>query len=108
MQSARVGVITYNNHVQFYNLQASNSQPQMLVVPDVSSPFVPLPHEAALVPYASCREQFDALLDSLPALFADNKEKFGRAALGPALAAAGLALKDVGGKVSGSRWSSAR
>jgi protein transport protein SEC24 len=99
MSEARVGLITYNNHVHFYNLLASQAQPAMLVVPDLQGAFVPLPSEACLVPYSACRAKFEQLLEQLPALFDDGKEKFGRAALGPAVAAAGAALADVGGKV---------
>jgi hypothetical protein len=45
----------------------------MLVVPDVNAPFSPLPTDSMLAPYAACRATFDALLDALPALFAEDK-----------------------------------
>jgi protein transport protein SEC24 len=99
MSDARVGLITYNNHVHFYNLLASQSQPAMHVVPDLQGAFVPLPSDACLVPYSACRAKLEQLLEQLPTLFDDGKEKFGRAALGPAVAGAGAALADVGGKV---------
>ena len=40
--SIRVGFVTYNKILHFYNLKASLGQPQMLVVPDISDVFVPL------------------------------------------------------------------
>jgi len=38
----RVGFVTYNKVLHFYNLKASLAQPQMLVVSDVADMFVPL------------------------------------------------------------------
>ena len=100
MEEARVGLVTYNNHVHFYNLLASQSQPAMHVIADLAPPaFVPLPHEAALVPYSACKEKLEQVLEQLPALFGDASEKYARAAFGPALAAAGATLADVGGKI---------
>ena len=37
----KIGVITYDSAVHFYNLKASLSQPQMLVVPEVNEIFLP-------------------------------------------------------------------
>src|SRR4051812_43134492 len=39
---ARVAIITFDATVHFYNLAASLSQAQMLVVPDIDDVFVPL------------------------------------------------------------------
>lgn len=38
----RVGFVTYNKVLHFYNVKASLAQPQMMVVSDVSEMFVPL------------------------------------------------------------------
>lgn len=38
----RVGFVTYNKVLHFYNVKSSLAQPQMLVVSDVSDMFVPL------------------------------------------------------------------
>jgi hypothetical protein len=38
----RVGFVTYNKVLHFYNVKASLAQPQMLVVSDVADMFVPL------------------------------------------------------------------
>lgn len=38
----RVGFVTYNKVLHFYNVKASLAQPQMMVVSDVADMFVPL------------------------------------------------------------------
>lgn len=38
----RVGFVTYNKVLHFYNVKSSLAQPQMMVVSDVSDMFVPL------------------------------------------------------------------
>lgn len=40
--AVRVGFVTYNKVLHFYNVKASLAQPQMMVVSDVSDMFVPL------------------------------------------------------------------
>lgn len=40
--TVRVGFVTYNKVLHFYNVKSSLAQPQMLVVSDVSEMFVPL------------------------------------------------------------------
>lgn len=40
--SIRVGFVTYNKVLHFYNVKASLAQPQMMVVSDVADMFVPL------------------------------------------------------------------
>lgn len=38
----RVGFVTYNKVLHFYNVKSSLGQPQMMVVSDVADMFVPL------------------------------------------------------------------
>ena len=38
----RVGFVTYNKVLHFYNVKSSLAQPQMMVVSDISDMFVPL------------------------------------------------------------------
>ena len=40
--SIRVGFVTYDSTLHFYNLNSALAQPQMLVVSDVSDVFMPL------------------------------------------------------------------
>ena len=39
---ARVGFITYDRNVYFYNIKAELDQPQQLIVPDVDDIFIPI------------------------------------------------------------------
>ena len=42
-ERTHVGIATFDSVVHFYNLRASQSQPQMLVVPDVDEVYSPMP-----------------------------------------------------------------
>lgn len=55
---------TFDSGVHYYNLKASLSQPQMLVVPDLTDAFLPVP-EDLLVNLSESRAVVEALLDSL-------------------------------------------
>uniref|UniRef100_A0A6P4EQB4 Protein transport protein Sec24C n=1 Tax=Drosophila rhopaloa TaxID=1041015 RepID=A0A6P4EQB4_DRORH len=86
----RVGFITYNSTVHFYNIKSSLAQPQMMVVGDVQEMFMPLldgflchPEESAAV--------IDALMEEIPRMFADTKET--ETILYPAIQAGLEALK---------------
>lgn len=60
----QVGFCTFDSSVHFYNLKSSLSQPQMLVVPDLSDPFLPVPDDL-LVNLSESRSVVDTLLDNL-------------------------------------------
>lgn len=60
----QVGICTFDSGVHYYNLKASLSQPQMLVVPDLSDPFLPVP-EDLLVNLSESRAVVDTLLENL-------------------------------------------
>lgn len=66
---AQVGVITFDSALHFYSLKPGQSQPQMVVVPEVADPFVPCLPEDLLVNLSESRRQVDQLLDALPAMF---------------------------------------
>lgn len=59
-----MGFCTFDSSVQYYNLKASLSQPQMLVVPDSTDPFLPVPDDL-LVNLSESRAVVDTLLDNL-------------------------------------------
>uniref|UniRef100_A0A665WT79 SEC24 homolog C, COPII coat complex component n=1 Tax=Echeneis naucrates TaxID=173247 RepID=A0A665WT79_ECHNA len=69
----RVGFVTYNKVLHFYNVKASLAQPQMLVVSDVSDMFVPL-LDGFLVNVNESRLVIESLLDQIPEMFADTRE----------------------------------
>jgi protein transport protein SEC24 len=93
MQNAgelRVGFITYDKELHFYNLKSGLAAPQMMIVSDVEEVFVPI-QDGFLVKVSESRSVIEALLDSLPQMFADNKET--ELLLGAAVEAGVEALK---------------
>eukprot|EP00397_Hematodinium_sp_SG-2012_P006512 GEMP01006545.1.p1 GENE.GEMP01006545.1~~GEMP01006545.1.p1 ORF type:complete len:981 (+),score=148.58 GEMP01006545.1:401-2944(+) len=95
-QRLQVGIITYDSSVQFYKLNPNMSTPQMLVVADLDDLFLPLPDDV-LVNATECQSAISTLLESLPTIFQESKNT--EACLGPAIKAAYLAMKHVGGKL---------
>uniref|UniRef100_A0A3B4AWB8 SEC24 homolog C, COPII coat complex component n=1 Tax=Periophthalmus magnuspinnatus TaxID=409849 RepID=A0A3B4AWB8_9GOBI len=94
----RVGFVTYNKVMHFYNVKASLAQPQMLVVSDVSDMFVPL-LDGFLVNVNESRQVIESLLDQIPDMFADTRET--ETVFGPVIQAGLEALKaaDCAGKL---------
>ncbi|KAI0202146.1 hypothetical protein F4808DRAFT_449854 [Astrocystis sublimbata] len=93
---AKVGFVTYDKDVHFYNCNPALEQAQMLIMPDIDDPFVPLSDGLFVDPYES-KEIVTSLLTRLPALFSDIKNP--EPALLPALGAASSALEKTGGKM---------
>ncbi|KAM6951724.1 protein transport protein Sec24C isoform 2-T2 [Aplochiton taeniatus] len=94
----RVGFVTYNKVLHFYNVKASLAQPQMMVVSDVSDMFVPL-LDGFLVNVNESRVVIESLLDQIPEMFADTRET--EIVFGPVIQAGLEALKaaDCAGKL---------
>uniref|UniRef100_A0AAQ4PSQ0 SEC24 homolog B, COPII coat complex component n=1 Tax=Gasterosteus aculeatus aculeatus TaxID=481459 RepID=A0AAQ4PSQ0_GASAC len=93
----RVGFLTFDNTIHFYNLQEGLSQPQMLVVSDIDDIFIPS-HDSLMVNLKESRELVKDLLTSLPGMFSHSKET--HSALGPALQAAFKLMSPTGGRVT--------
>ncbi|XP_065130703.2 protein transport protein Sec24B isoform X1 [Paramisgurnus dabryanus] len=93
----RVGFLTFDSTVHFYNLQEGLSQPQMLVVSDIDDIFIPT-HDSLLVNLKESKELVKDLLNSLPGMFTHSRET--QSALGPALQAAYKLMSPTGGRVS--------
>lgn len=94
----KVGFITYNNTVHFYNCKSNLAQPQMMVVGDVHEMFMPLldgflcdPDESSAV--------IDSLMEQIPAMFGETRET--ETILLPAIQAGLEALKasECAGKI---------
>ncbi|XP_061087636.1 protein transport protein Sec24C isoform X2 [Conger conger] len=96
--SVRVGFVTYNKELHFYNVKGSLAQPQMLVVSDVSDAFVPL-LDGFLVGVAESRPVIESLLDQIPEMFGETRET--ETVFGPVIQAGLEALKaaDCAGKL---------
>lgn len=92
----RIGFMTFDSSVHFYNLKASLSQPQMLVVTDIEDIFLPLPDDL-LVNLSDSREVVETLLTKLPSIFQSTNNV--ESVLGVALKAAYNVVKNIGGKL---------
>ncbi|KAM6361310.1 protein transport protein Sec24B isoform 2-T2 [Alca torda] len=93
----RIGFITFDSTVQFYNLQEGLSQPQMLIVSDIDDIFLPTP-DSLLVNLHESKELIKDLLNALPNMFTNTRET--HSALGPALQAAFKLMSPTGGRIS--------
>jgi protein transport protein SEC24 len=86
----RVGFVTYDKDLHFYNLKSSLLSPQMMIVSDVDEVFVPI-LDGFLVNVHESRAVIDSLLDTLPSMFQENKET--DLLLGPVIEAGVEALR---------------
>jgi len=92
----KVGFMTFDSALHFYNLKSSLSRPQMLVVTDVNEVYTPL-NEGLLVDLADSLEVVQLLVESLPEMFAATQNT--QSALGPALQGAYMVMQHIGGKM---------
>ncbi|XP_069599963.1 protein transport protein Sec24B isoform X1 [Ranitomeya imitator] len=93
----KIGFITFDSTVHFYNLQEGLSQPQMLIVSDVEEIFLPTP-DGLLVNLHESLELIKDLLTALPGMFTSTRET--HSALGPALQGAFKLMSPTGGRIS--------
>ncbi|XP_078398021.1 protein transport protein Sec24B-like isoform X2 [Cetorhinus maximus] len=93
----RIGFITFDSTVHFFNLQEGLSQPQMLIVSDIEDIFIPTPDSLMVNLYES-KELIKDLLKALPTMFTNTRET--HSALGPALQAAFKLMSATGGRIS--------
>ncbi|XP_036306070.1 protein transport protein Sec24D [Pipistrellus kuhlii] len=71
--AVRVGFVTYNKVLHFFNVKSNLAQPQMMVVTDVAEVFVPL-LDGFLVNYHESQAVIHNLLDQIPEMFANSTE----------------------------------
>ncbi|KAI1385584.1 beta-sandwich domain of Sec23/24 [Hypoxylon trugodes] len=93
---AKVGFVTYDKDIHFYNCNPALEQAQMMIMPDIEDPFVPLSDGLFVDPYES-KAVITSLLTRLPTLFADIKNP--EPALLPTLSSCLAALELTGGKI---------
>ena len=86
----KVGFITFNNTVHFYNCKSSLALPQMMLVSDVNEMFMPLLDGFLCDPEESSNV-IDALMEQIPLMFGDTRET--ETVLYPAIQAGLEALK---------------
>ncbi|CAF0708645.1 unnamed protein product [Brachionus calyciflorus] len=89
----KIGFVTYDKELHFYNLKSSLAAPQMMIVSDIEEVFVPILN-GFLVKLSESRSVIENLLDSLPSMFQENKET--ELVFGPVIEAGIEALKSAG------------
>lgn len=92
----KVGFITFDKTVHFYNLKAGLKAPQVMVVPDIAELFIPIPDDL-LVNLSDSLEVVTMLLELMPSMYGNTTHT--ETALGPALRAAFRVMQAVGGKM---------
>jgi protein transport protein SEC24 len=95
-EGSKVGFVSFDKDIHFYNMNPALDQAQMLIMPDIEEPFVPLSEGLFVDPYEA-KSNITALLSQLPALFSQVKNP--EPALLPTLNAALAALEKTGGKI---------
>ncbi|KAL2023741.1 hypothetical protein VTK56DRAFT_1455 [Thermocarpiscus australiensis] len=93
---AKVGFVTFDKEVHFYNVSPALEQAQMMIMPDIEDPFVPLSEGLFVDPYES-KAVISSLLTRLPQMFSTIKNP--EPALLSTLNAAVAALEKTGGKI---------
>jgi protein transport protein SEC24 len=93
---AKVGFVTYDKEVHFYNVSPALEQAQMMIMPDIEDPFVPLSEGLFVDPYES-KAVITSLLTQLPQMFSSIKNP--EPALLSTLNSAIAALEKTGGKI---------
>eukprot|EP00092_Neocalanus_flemingeri_P059085 GFUD01070535.1.p1 GENE.GFUD01070535.1~~GFUD01070535.1.p1 ORF type:complete len:1158 (+),score=343.89 GFUD01070535.1:243-3716(+) len=89
----KVGFMTYDSKINFYNCNSLLAQPQQMTVGDVEDMFVPLA-EGLMVDLDKSEAVIDSLLQSIPAMFAETRET--ETVLGPVIQAGKEAFKAAG------------
>ncbi|RMJ24118.1 Sec23 Sec24 family protein [Aspergillus sp. HF37] len=95
-EGSKIGIVTFDREVHFYNLNAQLNQAQMMVMTDLEEPFVPLSEGLFVDPYES-KTVITSLLSQIPSIFSNIKNP--ESACLPTLNAAYSALQSTGGKI---------
>lgn len=95
-ERTQIGFITFDSSYHFYNLKSTLSEPQMLCVPDLDDPFLPLPSEL-LVNFRESRELVEQLLNKMPEMFGSTTNS--DSCLMPAVQAGSALMQHIGGKL---------
>eukprot|EP01128_Nolandella_sp_AFSM9_P000797 TRINITY_DN1091_c0_g1_i1.p1 TRINITY_DN1091_c0_g1~~TRINITY_DN1091_c0_g1_i1.p1 ORF type:complete len:949 (+),score=215.97 TRINITY_DN1091_c0_g1_i1:67-2847(+) len=96
----RIGFMTFDGSIICYNTSPSLKQPQMAVMPNAESPFLPIPAQAIFHTYSTAKGNIDTLLQSLPSIFASPSSPSTQVATGAAIRTAVEAVSAMGvGKV---------
>ncbi|KAK3709996.1 COPII coat Sec23p-Sfb3p heterodimer component [Vermiconidia calcicola] len=94
---AKVGFMTFDREIHFYNISPSQPAPQQLVMSDLEDPFAAISAEYLFVDAAQSKKNIISLMKSIPEMFFNIKHA--EPALLPSLQAALSALEASGGKI---------
>merc|ERR1719348_1026869 len=86
----KVGFMTYDSKINFYNCNAALARPQQMTVGDVEDMFVPMA-EGLMVDVKQSEAVIDSLLQSIPGMFSETRET--ETILGPVIQAGKEAFK---------------
>merc|ERR1719210_1189250 len=86
----RVGFMTYDRKINFYNIKGSLSQPQQMTVGDVGDMFVPLV-DGFMCNVEESEAVIDSLMEQIPLMFGETRET--ETVLGPVIQAGKEAFK---------------
>lgn len=86
----KVGFMTYDSKINFYNCNSALAQPQQMTVGDVEDMFVPLA-QGLMVDITQSEAVIDSLLDQIPRMFSETRET--ETILGPVIQAGKEAFK---------------
>ncbi|TGO47146.1 hypothetical protein BCON_0291g00070 [Botryotinia convoluta] len=95
-EGSKVGFVTFDKDIHFYNMNPALDQAQMMIMPDIEDPFVPLSDGLFVDPYEA-KSNITSLLNQLPQIFSQVKNP--EPALLPTINAAMAALEKTGGKI---------
>ena len=93
---SKIGLVTFDKEIHFYNLSHNLEKAQMMVMSDIEDPFLPL-SEGLFVDPLESKDVITTLLTRIPHMFAEIKSP--EPALLSTLNAATSALQDNGGKI---------
>lgn len=96
-KGTKIGLVTFDRSVHFYNLNSTLEQAQMMLVPDINEIFIPL-KEGFLVDPIESKHVIEQLLNILPQMFINNR--ITEPAVGAAIQSIQSALADRGGRLS--------
>lgn len=94
---SKVGFVTFDRSIHFYNVSSGLSAAQQLVVSDLEDPFAAISPEALFVDPADSKANISSLLRSIPHMFMNIKHA--EPTLVPVLQAALSCLQQTGGKI---------
>ena len=89
-KTMKVGFMTYDSKINFYNINGALTQPQQMTVGDVNDMFVPLA-DGLMVGADESEAVIDSLMEQIPQMFADTRET--ETILGPVIQAGKEAFK---------------